>query len=476
MKHQKRVFYLTHSKMPALVRGISYLLTLIIPIVSLCLLPVTSFAGIQDNVIVKKDATLTIEPGVANAPLDNIVLSQPLIILRNFLSPETAQETSPRQIRAGNVSTNPADVEPFRGTTWEFTYTIGSRIYTDTILFSKSVSVATDGSVGLLGTNKDGSPVAIGYAPSLDKYLILIKGIILEEGYAVTLNGCCKVQGQYYMTSLDPNYQNPFPLTGTRTNPPVPTGTGTSPPKPTGTGTHPPVTRDFDGDGKDDILWYNKMTGGLFLYTSSKGDYPAEGVPVDTGWIAVGVFDYDKDGQADILWWNQKTGEVYVWLGNKTKGSIGFVPDTQWQPCCGGDLDGNGFGDILWFNQTTGGLYVWYDDKQKKVPYGGVEPKSGWLPKGVADFDGDGRGDLLWWNQQSGELFFWTTKNGNYPLSGVPIATGWMVVGAGDFDGDGTPDILWWNQKTGEVYIWDNGGKGAHHSRGLVGDLNWSPR
>jgi hypothetical protein len=44
MKQQQRV-YLTHPKMPALVRGISYLLTLTLPIVSLCLLPVTSFAG-----------------------------------------------------------------------------------------------------------------------------------------------------------------------------------------------------------------------------------------------------------------------------------------------------------------------------------------------------------------------------------------------------------------------------------------------
>jgi hypothetical protein len=45
MKHQKRVFYLTHSERPALVRGFLSLLTLAIPIVSLCLLPVTSFAG-----------------------------------------------------------------------------------------------------------------------------------------------------------------------------------------------------------------------------------------------------------------------------------------------------------------------------------------------------------------------------------------------------------------------------------------------
>jgi hypothetical protein len=474
MKHQKWVFYLTHTKVPALVHGISYLLTLIIPIVSLCLLPVTSFAGLQDNVIVKKDDTLTIEPGVANALPDNIVLSQSLLILRNFLSPETAQETSPRQIRAGNISTNPADVEPFRGTTWEFTCIICSSTYTDTISFSKSVTVATDGTVVLLGTNQNGSSAAIGYGPSLGIYLIVIKeGIIPVKAYVVTLNGCCKVQGQYYMTLLDPYLQNPYPLTGIRTSPPVPTDMDISPPKSI---IHPSATRDFDGDGKDDILWYNKVTGDLFLYTSSKGDYPAGNVPVDIGWIPVGVFDYDKDGQADILWWNQKTGEVYVWLGNNKKGSIGFVPDTQWQLCCGGDVDGNGFGDILWFNQTTGEFYVWYDDNQKKVPYGGVDPKSGWLPRGVADFDGDGRGDILLWSQQSGELFFGTTKNGNYPLSGVPIATGWMVAGVGDFDGDGTPDILWWNQKTGEVYIWDNGGKGLHHSRGLVADLNWSPR
>ncbi len=237
----------------------------------------------------------------------------------------------------------------------------------------------------------------------------------------------------------------------------------------------PPATRDFDSDGKDDILWYNKATGELFLYTSGHGNYSSGNVPVDTGWIAEGVFDYDKDGQADILWWNQQTGEVYVWLGNTQTGSMGFVPDTQWQTCCGGDLDGNGFGDILWFNQTTGELYVWYDNPEQKVPDGGVEPKSGWLPKGVADFDGDGRGDILWWNQQTGELFFWTTSQDHYPSSGVPIATGWMVKGAGDFDGDGTPDILWWNQQTGEIYIWDNGGKGPHHSRGIVPDLNWSP-
>jgi hypothetical protein len=371
----------------------------------------------------------------------------------------TTEIASTRLTRAGST-----DLQPLVNTTWQFTYTVGTTTYTDTISCGSNTTTTSDGTVMLLCTDSQNNPTRVTYVPTAGAYAMVIINV-LKDSFAFKLQGCCSASGAYYVGLLDVNFQHPYPLTGTRTNPPIPSGTGT----------HPPVTRDFDGDGKDDILWYNKATGGLFLYTSSKGDYPTEGVPVDTGWVPVGVFDYDKDGQADILWWNQKTGEAYVWLGNKTKGSIGFVPDTQWQPCCGGDLDGNGFGDILWFNQTTGGLYVWYDDKQRKVPYGGVDPKSGWLPKGVADFDGDGRGDILWWSQQNGGLTLWTTKNGNYPLSGVPIATGWMVAGVGDFDGDGTPDILWWNQQTGEVYIWDNGGKGPHHSRGLVADLNWSP-
>jgi hypothetical protein len=44
MKQQQRV-YLTHLKMPALVHGIFYLLTLTLSRVSRCLLPVISFAG-----------------------------------------------------------------------------------------------------------------------------------------------------------------------------------------------------------------------------------------------------------------------------------------------------------------------------------------------------------------------------------------------------------------------------------------------
>jgi hypothetical protein len=388
-----------------------------------------------------------------------------------------ATESASTRLTRAAGSTNSSDLQLLMNTTWEFTSN-NSLIAT--------ISCGSTFTNPLFGGEKDvmlncttaqNERVITTYVLETGEYYIVIYGEFIPKlQFVVKLHGCCSMNGRYHDNTAVAS--NEASLTGTRTNPPAPTGTGTNLPNPTGTATNPSVpTRDFDGDGKDDILWYNKATGDLFLYTSSQGNYLSGNVPVDLGWTPLGVFDYDKDGRADLLWWNRKTGgEVYVWLGNGYKGSLGFVSDTNWKPCCGGDLDGDGFGDILWNHQTTGGLYVWYTDKnQTKVPYGGVDSKSGWLPKGVADFDGDGRGDILWWNQKTGELFFWTTKQGNYPLPGVPVDTGWRAVGAGNFDGDKKPDLLWWNQNTGEVYIWHDGGKGPRTSRGKVPDLNWSP-
>ncbi len=348
------------------------------------------------------------------------------------------------------VSTNRDDLQPLVNTSWQFTYTVGTQTYTATVSCGSTFTTPPDGGFILNCTTPQNEEARAGYLPAIGEYIIVVINT-LQDAFRFKLQGCCSASGSYHAYAIDNQLQYPYPLTGTGTKLLA-------------------TSRDFDGDGIDDILWSNKATGDLFLYTSSHGNYPAGNVPVDTGWMVRGVFDYDKDGRADILWWNQKTGEVYVWLGNGSKGSLGTVADTQWKPCCGGDLNGDGFGDVLWYHQTTGELYVWYSGGAK-VPLGvTVDPNTGWRPKGVADFDGDNFGDVLWWNEKTGDLFF----GESYP--GVPIGTGWMAAGAGDFDRDGKADILWWNQKTGEVYIWDNGGKGARHSRGLVPDLNWSPR
>ena len=88
-------------------------------------------------------------------------------------------------------------------------------------------------------------------------------------------------------------------------------------------------TGDFDGDGDDDILWrHNNGTVSNWL---SSGDAAfAEfvvndanalvNVPVD--WLIVGIGDYNGDGRDDILWRNLVNGAVSDWLGTEEGGWI----------------------------------------------------------------------------------------------------------------------------------------------------------
>jgi hypothetical protein len=99
-------------------------------------------------------------------------------------------------------------------------------------------------------------------------------------------------------------------------------------------------TGDFDGDGKSDILWRNKVSGEdyIFLMNGSSvlgtSNY-INSVP-DLDWKIVGTGDYDGDGRSDVLWRNASTGDNYVFLMNGTAVQPGSnytnaVPDLTWQ-------------------------------------------------------------------------------------------------------------------------------------------------
>src|SRR6266850_2223226 len=127
------------------------------------------------------------------------------------------------------------------------------------------------------------------------------------------------------------------------------------------------VERDFDGDGRADILWRNLSTGENYFY-------PMNGTAILAGegyvrtvsnmsWQIAGTGDFDGDGQADILWRNQATGENYIFLMNGTtlssEGYIRAVPDLNWKVVGIGDFDGDGRSDILWRNKATGENYIY---------------------------------------------------------------------------------------------------------------------
>src|SRR5439155_143870 len=124
---------------------------------------------------------------------------------------------------------------------------------------------------------------------------------------------------------------------------------------------------DFDGDGKDDILWRNPATGQDYIYFMNGTTVLMEGVlrqVADLNWKIAGVGDFDGDGKADILWRNSSTGQNYIYFMDgttikPTEGFIWTVADQGWQVAGIGDFDGDGKDDILWRNSASGENYIY---------------------------------------------------------------------------------------------------------------------
>ena len=96
---------------------------------------------------------------------------------------------------------------------------------------------------------------------------------------------------------------------------------------------------DFDGDGKADIVWRNGSSGDNYLFPmDGRTVKPGEGflrTVSDLAWEIVAVRDYDGDGRSDLLWRHSSTGENYLYPMNgraikPTEGFIRTVPPGSW--------------------------------------------------------------------------------------------------------------------------------------------------
>ena len=228
-------------------------------------------------------------------------------------------------------------------------------------------------------------------------------------------------------------------------------------------------TGDFNGDGRDDILW--RSTGGQlsdWLGTPSGGWQNNDAnafTSAPTNWKVAGVGDFNGDGRDDILW-RSDAGQVSNWLGTDTGGwqnndanAFRSAP-TSWKVAGVGDFNGDGRDDILWRNDN-GQLSDWLG--QANGGFVGndgnalVSVSTSWKVIGVGDFNGDNRDDILWRND-NGQLSNWLGQaNGGFAgndvnaLTSVPLS--WHIAQIGDFNGDGRDDILW-RSDTGGFSNW----------------------
>ena len=110
---------------------------------------------------------------------------------------------------------------------------------------------------------------------------------------------------------------------------------------------------DFNGDGRDDILWRN-ANGDLGIYRmtgSGAFDFAWDVLGnVSNDWKVLGADDFNGDGRADILWRNSDSGQVgYYAMDGGVQGWVGLGTATsEWSFKGTADLDGDHFADILW--------------------------------------------------------------------------------------------------------------------------------
>jgi uncharacterized repeat protein (TIGR01451 family) len=220
---------------------------------------------------------------------------------------------------------------------------------------------------------------------------------------------------------------------------------------------------DFDGDGREDLLWRNATTGQVTAWfmnntviASSATLSPPRGA--DANWRLGGVGDFDGDGKPDLVWRNQATGADEIWLMNGLTRTavvpIVSVADPNWQIVSVGDFNKDGWPDLLW-QHTSGATIVVYmlGTTVSNSVQAATVPNS-WQVAGATDLSNDGNVDEVWRRSTDGAtvgvLMSGLTVTNALAMFSSPDVN-WRPVSFADVNGDGKPDLVLRHQASGLV-------------------------
>lgn len=228
---------------------------------------------------------------------------------------------------------------------------------------------------------------------------------------------------------------------------------------------------DFNGDGLADILWYDLAKTSLWQWQArAAGGYNVVYMTTyPTGWDVVGIKDGNADGRADLFLHNPITGTLQSWRMNGTAWTVGPANaiNVKYSVAALGDFNGDGMADIFWRDQARTELVQWQAQAGGTflaLPKIRKHPAAGWEVVGVRDANADGRADVFWHSATAGGQQTWLmngdklTSTPVYPISGL-----YSVSGIGDFNGDGRADILWHDQAKTTFWQWQAKADGSYN-------------
>ncbi|HET9543046.1 MAG TPA: VCBS repeat-containing protein, partial [Acidimicrobiales bacterium] len=218
-----------------------------------------------------------------------------------------------------------------------------------------------------------------------------------------------------------------------------------------------PMVGDYDGDGRDDILWYVPGPGQDYLwYGRTDRSWDTGPTRVATRFPGSAVGDFNGDGRDDVFWYGPGDGLDKLWFGRADRHfalrslTVGgdFAPTA-------GDFDGDGRDDVLLFGRGAGADELWFGRPDRTFDATDRTINQSSTPI-VGDLDANGRDDIFWYAPgTTPDRVWWGSRSRTFGAGAVTNVAGtYRPAFAGDFDEDGHDDIFWYRAGTAPDYIW----------------------